>query len=74
MAALKTHHPVAAESNIGEPVLLDREQIAAKLGVTSRTIAEWDLQGRIPSIRIGRTVRYHAGDVIDWVRKVGARR
>ncbi len=57
-----------AEQN-GEPALLDRPQLAAKLNVTPRTIATWDAQGRLPRITIGRTVRYHLGDVLDWLRK-----
>lgn len=53
----------------GEPALLNRPQLAAKLNVTPRTVATWDAQGRIPRILIGRTVRYHLGDVLDWLRR-----
>jgi len=58
-----------------QPLLLSRRQLAARLGVTERTAAEWDLRGRIPSLRIGRTVRYCEADVLAWLRRVngGAR-
>lgn len=56
------------------PVLLNRRQLAAKLGVTDRTIAEWDATGKIPAIRVGRVVRYHMGDVLDWLRRRGGAR
>lgn len=57
-----------------EPALLDRPQLAVKLNVTTRTIATWDAQGKIPAIRIGRTVRYHLDDVIEWLRRVSPAR
>ncbi len=53
------------------PLLLNRRQLAERLGVTDRTIAEWDLTGKIPAIRIGRTVRYSADDVLNWLRRTG---
>lgn len=65
---LETNGPTA------DPLLLNRRQLGEKLGVTDRTIAEWDLTGKIPSIRIGRTVRYSADDVLNWLRRVGGAR
>lgn len=58
----------------GAPLLLKRRQLAESLGVTERTVAEWDLTGKIPAIRIGRTVRYSAEDVLAWLRKTGGAR
>jgi excisionase family DNA binding protein len=52
-------------------LLLNRRQLAESLGVTERTIAGWDLAGKIPAIRIGRTVRYNAADVLEWLRRTG---
>lgn len=59
---------------LGQPLLLTRRQLAHHLNVTERTVAAWDLTGRIPAVRIGRTVRYHADDVIGWLRKSGGAR
>lgn len=56
------------------PVLANRNQLAAALGVSGRTVAAWDLGGKIPAIRIGRTVRYSIEDVIAWLRKTGGAR
>ncbi len=54
------------------PLLVSREHLAVLLGVTGRTVASWDQRGLLPRIRIGRTVRYHPGDVLDHLRR-GAR-
>jgi len=43
--------------------LLTREQVADFVGVSVKTIARWDRKGWLPSIRIGRLVRYKPGDV-----------
>lgn len=55
------------------PQLLNRRELATHLGVTSRTVATWDLSGRIPALRIGRTVRYHLDDVLAHLRRRGGR-
>lgn len=69
---MKTSTPIGRADTAApstEQVLLSTPQIAGKLGVTPRTVITWESQGKIPSIRIGRTVRYHLGDVLDWLRK-----
>jgi len=69
---MKTRTPIGradTAEQTGEPALLNRPQLAAKLNVTARTVATWDAQGKIPRILIGRTVRYHLGDVLDWLRR-----
>lgn len=55
-------------------LLMNRRQLAGQLGVTERTVATWDAAGRIPAIRIGRVVRYHPEDVLNWLRKAGVRK
>ncbi len=70
MAVMKLNTAVAGPDTNGEPLLLTRDQLAVKLGVTARTVASWDLQGRIPRLTIGRTVRYHADDVLAHLRRV----
>jgi excisionase family DNA binding protein len=71
---MKVDDVYSTQTHTAEPLLLNRRQLAERLGVTDRTIAEWDLTGKIPAIRIGRTVRYSAGDVLNWLRKVGGAR
>lgn len=56
---IKTHSIPAAL-----PTLLDAEEIAASIGVTSRTILNWSQSKKIPTaLRIGRTVRFNPDDV-----------
>jgi len=49
--------------------LCNRRQLARYLNVTERTVAAWDLSGRIPAIRIGRTVRYDRTEVLRWLQR-----
>ena len=59
-------HPIGPDPFGG---LVNRRQLAEYLHVTERTVAAWDLCGRIPSIRIGRTVRYDLADVRRWLQR-----
>jgi excisionase family DNA binding protein len=43
--------------------LLTEEQIAEKIGVTSRCIRDWRNRRIIPFLKIGRIIRFHQGDV-----------
>lgn len=55
--------------------LINRNQLACKLGVTARTIRNWELEGLLPSIKIGkRTVRYRIEHVIAFLEKRGGAR
>ena len=55
--------------------LIDREDLARELKVTSRTITTWQREGRIPHIKIGRrTVRFDLADVVAFLKKRGGAR
>lgn len=41
----------------------DKDAEAKRLGVSPRTLDIWMRQGRVPFIKIGRTVRFSPGDV-----------
>ncbi len=43
--------------------LLSREQVAARLAVSVRSVRRYTECGRLPSVHLGRTVRYRRGDV-----------
>lgn len=49
--------------------LLDDAQAAASLGVKPGTLAVWRVTGRyaLPYLKIGRLVRYRAGDLAEWL-------
>jgi DNA-binding transcriptional MerR regulator len=54
------------------PALLNTNQIAFEIGVTTRTVRNYVKGGLLPSIRIGkRTVRYRIDDVIAFLKKRG---
>ena len=44
--------------------LLKKAELAERLGVSTRTIDDWQRRGRIAYLKIGRSARYRWGDVI----------
>jgi excisionase family DNA binding protein len=53
-----------AASGDGAERLLDVQEAAATLGLKSpRTLYKWAYSGRIPSVKIGRLLRFHRADV-----------
>lgn len=50
------------------PPLLEADELARALGLAKHTIYRWGKAGRIPSIRLGRKVRYVLADVIAALR------
>jgi excisionase family DNA binding protein len=54
--------------------LLTSAQVAPLLGVRHpKTVERWVREKHVPCVRIGRTLRFRAGDVLRWVaqRKEG---
>jgi hypothetical protein len=47
-------------SSLSEPVLLNKERLAARYNVKIRTIDYWVAKGFIPVIKIGRLDRFYA--------------
>jgi excisionase family DNA binding protein len=48
----------------GDERLLDVREAAALLGLKSpRTLYKWAYSGRVPSVKIGRLLRFHRADV-----------
>jgi excisionase family DNA binding protein len=48
---------------------LTKEQLAAQLGRSPRTIDRWALSGQAPApTRIGRTVLFRRDAVLEWLR------
>ncbi len=52
----------------GERELLDAEQVAAMLGMTSDWVYEQSRKGRIPTITLGRYRRYRRDAIEEWLR------
>ena len=50
--------------------MLNRDQVAEKLGVSNRTVARWTKRGVLPHVRLGRRViRYRERDLDSLVEK-----
>lgn len=50
------------------PELLSQRQLAARLGVTTRTLERWRETGDGPAfIRVGRLCRYQREDITIWL-------
>jgi len=51
--------------------LLDDEQAASILGIKAKTLPVWRSTGRysLPYVKIGRCVRYKAGDLRDFIER-----
>jgi predicted DNA-binding transcriptional regulator AlpA len=49
--------------------MMSRKDFAAILSVTTRTLENWEAQGKGPMpIRLGRAVRYDSNEVAEFVR------
>ncbi|MDQ6803914.1 MAG: helix-turn-helix domain-containing protein, partial [Actinomycetota bacterium] len=57
---------VMADGN-GERELLDADQVAAMLGMTSAWVYEQSRKGRIPTITLGRYRRYRRAAIEAWL-------
>ena len=61
----------AASTDVRQDVfsdLLDRDEAAALLGVSPRTLDRWNLEGSGPvRIQVGRKVRYRRAALVDWL-------
>ena len=57
-------------ANLPADALLDDAQAAAALSVKPGTLAVWRTTGRyaLPYLKIGRLVRYKAGDLAEWLQ------
>jgi excisionase family DNA binding protein len=45
--------------------LLRKRELAPQLGISRRTLDVWMAQGRIPFLKIGRSVRFRLSDVLE---------
>ena len=47
----------------------DRKQVAKHLGICQRTLGTWMAKGRLPHVKIGRSVRFRLEDVDAHLRR-----
>tara|TARA_R100001594_G_scaffold150505_1_gene212012 strand:- start:372 stop:599 length:228 start_codon:yes stop_codon:yes gene_type:complete len=52
--------------------LLSSEQVANKLGVSSKSLYRWMEQGKFPqSVRLGHMHRWRISDIEQWIKEGG---
>ena len=74
-AAPAASEPESVSPNPDEP-LLSKKHLAQRLGVSARTVDTWMATGRVPYLKIGRSVRFSLGDVARHLKekyRIGAR-
>lgn len=49
--------------------IIEKAECAKRISVATRTLDEWMRKGRIPYLKIGRTVRFRWADVLDHLSK-----
>jgi excisionase family DNA binding protein len=47
-------------------ILIDAQEAARRLAISPRTLWQMTKDGVVPSIRIGRCVRYRVADLDEW--------
>lgn len=54
---------------MNEKLALRPREVCELLGVSPRTLWAWTKEGRIPHVRIGRTLRYPVEELRSWLRQ-----
>jgi excisionase family DNA binding protein len=49
------------------PTMLTVDEVATVLRVHPRSIQRWAREGRVPSVRVGRSYRIARADVVRWM-------
>jgi excisionase family DNA binding protein len=64
---MKSIHESAdlAANDRASSCLLRKRELAPQLGISSRTLDVWMAQGRVPFLKIGRSVRFRLSDVLE---------
>ena len=58
----------AAAQAAAVPVLLSRDEVAERLGVSAATLRDWAASGLgPPCIRVGRRAMYRSDDFATWI-------
>ena len=64
---------VFAKQPLPPPILVDPREAARRLSISPRTLFSLTKAAEIPSLKIGKSVRYRVSDLESWAeRKVNA--
>lgn len=55
---------MSSQVTAGTPRLFDVRQVAAILGVSTKTVSRMYRDGELPHVRLGRSVRFTEADVL----------
>lgn len=55
---------IHVETGLNGDRLLRKRELAAKLGIAVRTLDGWLKKGRVPHLKLGKSVRFHWPDVL----------
>ena len=64
--------PLAPAYVPGAPLLLTEREAAKALAVSPRKLWDLRMNGEIPCVRFGRSVRYHPADLQAWIARTKA--
>ena len=56
---------IHVETELNGDRLLRKRELAAKLGIAVRTLDGWLKKGRVPHLKLGKTVRFRWPDVLE---------
>ncbi|HEY1685902.1 MAG TPA: helix-turn-helix domain-containing protein [Tepidisphaeraceae bacterium] len=56
-------------NNEGAAILVDTREAARRLAISPRTLWQLTKNRIVPSLKIGKCVRYRAADLDDWTRQ-----
>lgn len=61
--------PIPKPEPAVEPLLYTREEVARILRLSLRTIDKLTKDGKLPSVRLGRTVRFSKDDLLVFIQQ-----
>jgi excisionase family DNA binding protein len=62
MSAINNEVAASDRASVG---LLRKRELAEKLAISKRTLDIWMQKGRIPFLKVGRSVRFRLSDVLE---------
>ena len=66
---LRLMNESTARSNLADDIYISKLEMARRMDVSTRTIEIWMRQNKVPFEKIGRTVRFHWGDVRTYLSR-----
>jgi excisionase family DNA binding protein len=60
---------ISNSNTLAAPILVDAREAARLLAISERTLWDLTFQREIPSLKIGRCVRYRVADLHGWAEK-----